>query len=272
MESGAGICEGGNGRMITISAISERMKILSLGWGVQSFTIAAMVALGDLEPIDYAIHADTTHESELTYQFAARWTGWLEARGVKVITVKAENAEAVDRCGGVMIPAYIDNDTKGRFDRQCTSQWKIANIRRWLQANRNKQVVEQWIGISLDEYQRMKPSGVKYIVNRWPLIEKRMTRWDCMRWLDEHGLDIPSKSACIFCPFKNTREWRQIQNNQHEWDEVLRVDKLIRKTRPPFDLYLHPSRKPIEQVDLRTEQEQGQLNLWDEECTGICGV
>jgi hypothetical protein len=27
------------------------MKILSLGWGVQSFTLAAMVALGELPPI-----------------------------------------------------------------------------------------------------------------------------------------------------------------------------------------------------------------------------
>jgi len=39
------------------------MKSLSLGWGVQSFTLAAMVALGDLEPVDVAIHADTTHEA-----------------------------------------------------------------------------------------------------------------------------------------------------------------------------------------------------------------
>ena len=33
------------------------MKIISLGWGVQSFTLAAMVALGELEPVDFAIHA-----------------------------------------------------------------------------------------------------------------------------------------------------------------------------------------------------------------------
>ena len=50
------------------------MKVISLGWGVQSFTLAAMVALGELEPVDYAIHADTTHESILTYRFAEKWT------------------------------------------------------------------------------------------------------------------------------------------------------------------------------------------------------
>ncbi len=63
------------------------MKIISLGWGVQSFTLAAMVALGELEPVDAAVHADTTHESILTYQFAERWTPWLVERGVKVVKV-----------------------------------------------------------------------------------------------------------------------------------------------------------------------------------------
>jgi len=43
------------------------MKILSLGWGVQSMTIAVMAALGDIEPVDYAIHSDTTHERTDTY-------------------------------------------------------------------------------------------------------------------------------------------------------------------------------------------------------------
>ena len=36
---------------------------LSLGWGVQSWTIAAMAALEELPPIDLAIHADTGHEA-----------------------------------------------------------------------------------------------------------------------------------------------------------------------------------------------------------------
>jgi hypothetical protein len=39
------------------------LKVLSLGWGIQSFTLAAMVALGELDPLSFAIHADTTHET-----------------------------------------------------------------------------------------------------------------------------------------------------------------------------------------------------------------
>jgi 3'-phosphoadenosine 5'-phosphosulfate sulfotransferase (PAPS reductase)/FAD synthetase len=83
------------------------MKILSLGWGVQSFTLAAMVALGELEPIDYAIHADTTHESALTYEFADRWREWLEDRGVLVVVVAThEKKNIIDKWGGMQLPAF----------------------------------------------------------------------------------------------------------------------------------------------------------------------
>jgi 3'-phosphoadenosine 5'-phosphosulfate sulfotransferase (PAPS reductase)/FAD synthetase len=251
------------------------MKTLSLGWGVQSFTLAAMVALGELEPIDFAIHADTTHESQLTYEFADRWRGWLKEARVEVVTVKPKTAKAVNSSGngGVNIPAYSIGERKnGQLNRQCTGAWKIAPMRRWIQAHRNKEPVEQWIGISLDEFQRMKDSNVKYITHRWPLIENKMTRVDCVKWLEAHNLEIPPRSACTFCPFHNSAEWRRIKNNKQDWKEAIKTDYEIRKAWRPNGLFLHPSRKPLEEVDFRTPEEKGQLSLWDNECTGMCGV
>jgi hypothetical protein len=267
------------------------MKILSLGWGIQSTTIAFMVALGELEPIDVAIHADTTHESSLTYAFAKRWTPWLEARGVKVVTVKnvrPNNVSNYRRSGEVHIPAYtITPKGNGQTHRQCTGRWKIEPMRRWISGElkrlgikKKPNIVEQWIGISWDESQRMKKSEVKYIVHRWPFLEKehRMTRQDCEKWLVAHGLEVPPKSACVFCPFHSTAEWREILNGGNgDWHKAIDVDNEIRKAYPPYDLFVHPDRKPLEQVDLRTAEEKGQLALWDAngwdaECSGICGV
>ena len=248
------------------------MKVISLGWGVQSFTLAAMAALGELEHVDAAIHADTRHESILTYQFAERFTGWLEEMGVKVITVSDKSSDRV--LAGEMIPAFTSSPAgeNGQAFRTCTQRWKIAPIRRWLQANRKGEQVEMWLGISLDEYQRMKDSEVKYITNRWPLIEKHMTREDCEVWLIKNGLKVPPKSACTFCPYHNTKEWRRIKAQPKDWEEAVIVDRMIRKARPPYDLFVHPSRKPLEEVDLRTQEEKGQLSFWDQECSGICGV
>lgn len=252
------------------------MKIISLGWGVQSFTLAVMSALGDLPPIDAAVHADTTHESILTYQFSERWLPWLVERGVKVVTVRNEKNEIItNRVGGkIFIPAFTNTPSSngGQLRRQCTQRWKVAPLRRWLQKNRNGERVDQWIGISLDEYQRIRDSDVKYCSNIYPLVANGITRADCVKYLENKGIEVPPKSACTFCPFHNTAEWRRIHNTPQDWESAVSVDERIRKVRPPYDLFVHPSRKPLASVDFRTLQEKGQLELWDEECSGLCGV
>lgn len=253
------------------------MKVISLGWGIQSFTLAAMSALGELEPVDVAIHADTTHEASGTYTFARAWMPWLEEHGVQVVTVSSGVSdkwlESSRLKGYGTPPLFTQWKTDGKMRRSCTQRWEIAPMRRWLQANRNGKPVEQWLGISLDEVQRMRDSDVKYITNRYPLIERRMTRWDCEQWLVRHNLKVPPKSACVFCPFHDTGMWRSLkQSGNGDWQKALEVDEAIRKARPPYDLYLHPSRQPLELVDFSTETDHGQLSLWDEECSGICGV
>lgn len=73
-------------------------------------------------------------------------------------------------------------------------------------------IVEQWIGISTDEMQRMKLSREKYVQNRWPLIEANMNRRDCLAWFDKNypNQHLP-KSACITCPFRTNAEWRDMK-------------------------------------------------------------
>jgi hypothetical protein len=251
------------------------MKVLSLGWGVQSFTLAAMAALGELPKPDVCIHADTTHEFSLTYQFAKIFTPWLEERGLRIITVSSNVEVIINRGGGeIYIPSFTNTPSSqgGQLRRQCTGRWKIAPMRRWLQDNREGQPIEMWIGISTDEALRMRDSEVKYITNRWPLIEKHMSRKDCENYLLNHGLPIPAKSACTFCPYHSTKEWRIVKAHPRDWEEATEIDRAIRKVRPPYDLFVHPSRKPLEDVDFRTLEEMGQMRLWDEECTGMCGV
>ena len=254
------------------------MRVLSLGLGVQSFTLAAMAALGDIEPLDYAIHADTGYEAMLTYKFAGFWTEWLESHKVKVITVRElHNPIIISRGGGeIYIPAFTESKSKngGMLHRQCTGRWKIKPIRKFLQEKRNGESIEMLLGISTDEWQRMKDSDVKYITNIYPLIDKKMSRYDCMNYLAKHELQIPAKSACYFCPFHTTREWNVVRKTS-DWEKVIKVDEMIRYARPSvagYRLYLHPSLKPINEVDLRSEMEKGQMMLWDNECSGFCGV
>jgi len=249
------------------------MRIISLGWGVQSWGLAAMTALGVLPKVDAAIHADTTHERSETYAFAEKWTPWLEERGVRVVTVsrKSERLESVRICesNSVMIPAFTtcpSGDSSGMTRRQCTRDWKILPIRRWLQANRNKQPIEMWLGITLDEVHRMKSSDVQYITHGWPFIEyldRSWTRGMVMRWLQDNDLEIPVKSSCVFCPYHDRGTWREIKNSGNgDWQKSLEVDEAIRDKRPGYTCYLIADRIPLAEADFRSQEDHGQLSLW----------
>ncbi|GAI43180.1 unnamed protein product, partial [marine sediment metagenome] len=188
------------------------MKIISLGWGVQSFALAAMSALRVLPPVDAAVHADTGHERRETYEFAKRWTPWLEGRGVRVVTVNAGAVryQPLDRTTGqTHLPCYTLADadkSRGQLRRSCTQRWKIAPQRRWIReqginprATQSGQV-KQWFGITLDEVERMRISDVLYIENVYPLIEmldRPWTRGMALRWLRDNNLEIPVKSSCM---------------------------------------------------------------------------
>jgi len=245
------------------------MRVISLGWGAQSFTLAAMSALGELEPIDAAIHADTTHDSVLTYAFAEKWTSWLEDRGVNVITVKADDTDYIDRkYNHTQIPAF--NNSGGMGKRQCTTDWKIVPVRRMIRQLSGGKPVEQWIGISLDEIQRANRSGVQYVTNRFPLVEKRITRSACVEWLEKNGLEVPPKSACVFCPYHGLNNWRQTKAVDEDWQEAVRVDEEIRHvSNNGMTNYLCSARVPLTDLDLSTPEERGQIN-WIDECSGTC--
>lgn len=167
--------------------------------------------------------------------------------------------------------------------RQCTTTTKIEPIRRkvrelaGLTRKRSPKhpVVEQWLGISLDEVIRMKPSREAWQLNRFPLIERRMTRRDCLEWLKRHGYPTPPKSACLGCPFHSNAMWRSIRDDDPAaWADTVAVDHAIRTGLRGIrgQVFLHRSAVPLDEVDLSTASDHGQLDLWPNECEGICGV
>ena len=136
------------------------------------------------------------------------------------------------------------------------------------------------MGISYDEMFRMKMNMHKYITNNYPLVDKQLRRHDCFNWLEKNNYPKPPRSACTFCPYHSNAEWREIKKNKEEWKEVLELDKMIRDQEKfknsqsgsvVDELFLHRDCKPIDEVDMRTDEEKGQMSFLDE-CDGICGV
>jgi hypothetical protein len=263
------------------------MKILSLGAGVQSTTLALMAAKGEFDDMpDAAIFADTGDEPEAVYLHLK----WLQEQSlpfpIHVISRGTISSDLLNGDKAARPPLFTrKNDRIGMLPRQCTTNYKVKAINRKIRELCNvgsrgrppKDLAEVWIGISMDEIFRMRPSRVGYIRNRHPLIEKQMTRRNCLLWLEVNGYPKPPKSSCWHCPYQTNTQWRDKRNNYPaewqkavEFDRSLRSDTMIKLNKVPC--YVHPSAIPLEEVDLSTAEDRGQLNLFNNECEGMCGV
>ena len=248
------------------------MKIISLGAGVQSTTLALLAHHKEIEPPDYAVFADTGWEPKAVYKHLDWLESYLNFPVCRVSAGSLKNSLLNHNGKGFdAVPFYTGNGGMGR--RQCTNQYKLRPIQKLCKpySSKGNPVILQ-LGISTDEWTRMKPSRVKYIKNTWPLIDLEMSRNDCLNWLKNKEYSIPSKSACLDCPYHNDGLWREIKNNfPDEFEETCKVDDAIR-TNFREQQFMHRSLKPLREVDFRTMEEMGQLNFFTDECEGMCGL
>jgi hypothetical protein len=278
-----------------IKSMSEPIHILSLGAGVQSSTLALMAAKREVTPMPTAaIFADTQAEPKSVYT----WLDWLEKQlPYPVYRVTAGNlAEkslilATSKVTGKLyskasIPAYVkqsDGSNAGLLGRKCTYDHKLMpmfkKMKELAQIKHGQKTVSiiSWIGISLDEVSRMKPSHLKWATNRYPLIELEMSRHDCLRWMESNGYPIPPRSACTFCPFHSDAEWRRLKNeNPDEFQKAVVFEKelqakIAQVSRIDGVPYLHNSFKPLGEIDFSEDSKQGNFHFHNE-CEGMCGV
>lgn len=243
-------------------APESEVKILSMGWGVQSWAMAAMFAKGALSDPrpEFILHADTTWEHQHTYD--ATWNAkWLTDHGFDyrcVADIEAA-AEIETKPGVTHAPLYTVSHKTGSYGqlrRSCTHRWKIVpqrrEIRRIMKSRGIKAkpgAVTQYIGISLDEWTRMKTSDVKYIKLRFPLVDAKISKRDCIEWLEANGLPVFPSSSCVFCPYHSHYKWYLLKKaGGKDWEEAVRMDRLIRHKRPGYDCYFSDKRKPLEEL------------------------
>ncbi|MFF4767449.1 hypothetical protein ACFY1V_13130 [Streptomyces sp. NPDC001255] len=242
-------------------------------------------AEGILPKADAAIFADTGWEPQAVYAHLDRIEKEIAGpAGIPVLRVSSGNirADALDPAHHfASMPLHIRNpDGKaGMTRRQCTSEYKIKPIKKkvrellgypYPQRIPSSVFVEQWVGISTDEFHRAKDADVKYMRNRHPLIDLGWSREDCVRHLASIGLGSTPKSACLGCPFHGNRQWRHIRDTSPaEWDDVVAFDAEIRKGNAHAtasghallgEAFLHRSRVPLAQapIDHVTAAERSQ--------------
>lgn len=266
-----------------------KLRCIAMGGGVQSTAMLLMHFEREWDPPpDCAMFVDLGWESEKTYRNLTRLQKLSSEAGFPFYWIKARNirsdllAAANNRKHLIKSPPFFVRTVegkKGQLSRNCTASYKIevmrAELRRLLDMPARKWMrhrVEVWLGITTDEAHRLNNnSRIPWVINRFPLTERDLSREDCVAWLQQRHYEVPPKSACLGCPYRPDADWLEMKlRRPEEWNSVVEVDRAIRGginlVREP--LYLHSSLRPIEEVTLGNANR----GLWGEECSGHCAT
>jgi len=284
----------------------QEVHVLSLGAGVQSTALYLMFMEGIIAvKLDAAIFADTQEEPEAVYKHLA----WLQSLNGPPIIVRTVGKLGDDLVNGrnstggrfASIPAFTTKDdgaTVGITRRQCSKEYKTEvidrSIRRDVLSLQPRQRVPKgirvyrYIGMSFDEMGRASrvrkvfEDRAKWSVPVFPLIDRFMTRANCLDWLHGKVPHETPRSACTFCPYHSDHEWDRLKRDDpNGWARAVEVDVALRTQGSVVNrdldqvLYLHRSCQPLALVQLNTapDPRKAQTTMnFAAECMGMCGV
>ncbi len=240
--------------------MKNKLNIISYGGGIQTFALLILNARGEISPkAEYIIFADTGSERQDTMRHIYQWAEpYAEEQGFEFYIVQSHLGplHATISKGKIPVPFY--GSRGGQVQRRCTERWKIRIVRKKMRQLGAKRANVQ-LGISWDEVHRMKASDLKWTTNTFPLIDLKLTRDDCVKIIEDSGMEVPIRSACWHCPYRSINEWREMKDKfPHEFFRAKIMESKL------DGLYLHWDREPIEEV-IRSEDES--IN---DMCGGYC--
>lgn len=101
--------------------------------------------------------------------------------------------------------------------RWCTDKFKIRPINIYIDTP-----CIMYIGFDYGESKRAVENKYEDVANIFPLIDAKMDRNDCINFISSHGLKLPRKSGCWFCPFMHKLEVRELFLNHRDlYDKAL---------------------------------------------------
>lgn len=276
---------------LSVPAPLPKLRVISHGAGVQTSTLCLMAARGDVGPMpDVAIMADTGGEPFRVYQYL----DWLRTQvpfpiimvrrpGPTLAELAIDVAEGRRPRSGASLPPWFVETPNGpaMLPKQCSGEFKrdvvIREVRRMLDAAGipiRPATVEMWIGMTVDELTRVTTARRKYIHNRHPLVELKLTRNDCIRWLQDRQLPVPPKSSCVYCPFRRNHQWRHMRDTApDDFAEAVRIDKAIRPGIPgtPGQAFVHRTMRPLDEADLGDDNLDQRSFGFAHDCDS-CGI
>lgn len=214
------------------------MNIVSFGGGSNS---SAML-IGMYErgiAVDLILFADPGAEMPHTYEHINTMNKWLTDHGMPGITV----VETVDELGNrlTLEADCLSHKTLPSIAygfKTCSQKHKLRPQNKF--CNNYQPCVDIWakdekvfkyIGYDAGEEHR-KDNAYKYdiqdtkFINVYALIEWGWDRKDCIDKIKEHGLPLPGKSSCFFCPSMKKHEIKQLRRQHPDlFDRALAIEQ-----------------------------------------------
>jgi hypothetical protein len=245
--------------------------VFSFGGGTQTAAIAVLILQGKLPRPDVVVMADTGREIESTWVYLDEIIAPALASIGLTVQIASHELAKVDiyaHNGDLLLPAYTSQKDGGKLPTFCSDKWKKHVIRRWLRAN-DYNDVDVWLGISTDEIERMKPSGLNWYRHVYPLIEMiPTTRAQCSALVESFGWPKPPKSRCWMCPNQSPQMWAEMRRTQpQEFAKATDLEKQLQAH--DEHIYLHRAMIPLVDAVNLTDQQPG---LFDGCDSGYCFV
>jgi len=244
---------------------AEPRHILSFGAGVNS--VASMIILiRSGEPLDEVVFADTGGEVPETYSYLRIAAAYLASHGIhlRIVSNRVSGRDLyANSWQRRVIPSVVW--------RWSTRDFKVRPIHRYYRSLGVP--INQYVGIAYDEIERMKDSLVSFVVNLYPLVDRRMTRADCAKVIDEAGLPLPVKSGCFFCPFNSAGRWRWLHEKHPElYERALALEensKHFPAQRLTDQVFRERAAMPLREL---REVLKGQQPIPEDEVQSPCGA
>lgn len=139
-----------------------------------------------------------------------------------------------------VMPFWTRNKKTGSvgktMTKACTVSYKINQIMRELrilegvsQFRQKKHKIIMYIGFTIDEISRVKPSQISYAENKFPLVDMRLSKQDCIDYVKQKLGFKPQSSVCNMCYANDfNRVYNIYESDKDGWRKLIDLDVAMR--------------------------------------------
>lgn len=256
------------------------LRTLSFGNGVQSNAMLVLAARREIDfPVGLFANVGDDSESPATLAYLHDHAlPYAQKHGIEIVEVRRVRKrqgvpfetlyEYMTKPGGKSVPIPVRLSGGHPASRSCTASWKADVMADWRKdhgATEEDPCVVA-IGFSWDESERMENKTCKpWEQIEYPLIDRRLTRADCLEIVKDAGLPPPPRSACWFCPWTKAKRWnRMALTDPEQFAKAVELEALLSSRTQAWKKNPGPSFMTDLLVPLSRIGEEVQGDLFDD--------